>query len=122
MANLSFSRVLSFSVLVLVMLNLIANIFAVRNSAVQAIPIFGPLKYKLVIADTGALLGVDDNGVVHANGDHRRDHVCFYYHAPEKGIVMLESTSGLGFVSLDSEGNVMLSNEHFSDEEERRHW
>ena len=100
------------------MLNPIAHIFAARNSAAEAVPIFGPLKYKLVDADTGALLGIDDNGIVHANGDHRTDEVCFYYHAPEKGIVMLESTSGLGFVSLDSEGNVILSSEHFSDEQE----
>ena len=118
MENLTLSKVLSVSVIVLVMLNPIAHVFTAHNSAVQAIPIFKPLKYKLVNALTGDLLGVDQDGNVHGKGDHRKDHVCFYYHKPDKGIVMLESTSGLGFVSLDSEGNVILSNEHFSDEEE----
>ena len=44
--------------------------------------------------------------------------MCFFIHKTHKGIIMLESTSGLGFVSLDSAGKVILSNEHFGDEED----
>ena len=118
MENITLARVLLISVLVLGTPNPFANIFATQNSAVEAIPIFQPLKYRVINTDTGDMLGVDDNGNLHGRGDPRRDNLCFFYHKPEMGIMMLESTSGFGFVSLDSEGNVLLSTEIFSDEEE----
>lgn len=119
MAASVFSVVLSKSILVLLTLNALVQIFAGQNSAAQAIPIFKPFSYKLVEVSTGKLLSVDEEGNVHAKGDDKSgDHVCFSYHKPTKDVVMLESTSGLGYVSVDSEGNVVLSKEQFSDEEE----
>lgn len=120
MAAATVSKVVWIFILFLGMLNTMAYIFSLGGIQAQAFPLpskFKPVKYRFANVETGDLLAVDKNGTIHGKGDHREDHVCFYYHHPKKGIVMLESVSGLGYVSVDIEGNVTMATENFSDEE-----
>ena len=119
MAIPTVSRVVWISILLLGMLNTIPYILSARGTQAQAFPIkFKPVKYKFVIAETGDLMAVDRNGTLHGKGDHTKDQVCFFYHRLSKDIVMLESPNGLGYVSMDTHGNVTLATENFSDEEQ----
>ena len=121
MAIPTISSVVWISILLLGMLNTIPYILSARGTQAQAYPnpnTFKPIKYRFVNVETGDLLAVDQNGNLLGKGDYTKDYLCFYYHKPAKDIVMLESTSGLGFVSVDIHGNVAIARENFSDEEQ----
>lgn len=112
-------KIASKSVVALIVVSAFVQVFPGKNLATFAVPTFQPLEYKFVSETTGQLLAVDEKGSVHINGDHRTgDNICFFYHQIGKGIVMLETTDGRGFVSIHSNGSVALSQGPFNDKDE----
>ena len=106
------------AVVALIVVSAFVQIFPGKDWATFAIPSFAPIKYRFISVTTGQPLAVDEGGTIHINGDHRTgDNLCFFYHQVALGVVMLETTDGRGFVSIDGNGDAALSQGPFNDED-----